>query len=85
MKTLVLSLKQYHACYYWLYEKGMTRAMVGLQGLHSGDAFRCSNVSFQCGAKIILPLVFQVGGNTEMIATHLREVHYMMGCYMQPL
>ena len=31
-----------------------------------------------CGANIILPLGFQVGGNTEMIATHLREVHYRL-------
>ena len=31
VKTLVLSLKQYHTCYYQFYEKGTTRAMVGLQ------------------------------------------------------
>ena len=30
MKALVLPLKQYHAHYYWLYEKGATRVMVGL-------------------------------------------------------
>ena len=30
MKALVLSLKQYHAYYYQLYEKGMSRPMVGL-------------------------------------------------------
>ena len=28
-KTLVQSLKQYHACYYRLYEKGMTHVMAG--------------------------------------------------------
>ena len=28
--------------------------------------------------KIILPLVFQVGEQTEMIVTHLREVHYWL-------
>ena len=33
---------------------------------------------FQCGVKVILPLVLQVGGNTEMTATHLREVHYQL-------
>ena len=37
MKALVLSLKQYHVCYYQLYEKGMTRAIVGFPGLHLGD------------------------------------------------
>ena len=31
-KALALLLKQYHTCYYWLYEKGTTKAMVGLQG-----------------------------------------------------
>ena len=38
-KTLVLLLKQYHAQYYQLYEKGATRPVVGLQGLHTSDAF----------------------------------------------
>ena len=33
---------------------------------------------FQCGAKIILPLVFHAGGNTETIATLLREVYYRL-------
>ena len=31
-KTLELSLKQYHAHYYLLYEKGMTRAIVAFKG-----------------------------------------------------
>ena len=35
-KALVQSLEQFHAHYYWLYRKGMTHTMVGLQGLHSG-------------------------------------------------
>ena len=48
-KALALSLKQYHAHYYWLYEEGTTRAMVGLQGLHLGYAFRHSNVSSSVG------------------------------------
>ena len=33
-ETLVLLLKQYHTHYYCFYEKGMARAMVGLQGLY---------------------------------------------------
>ena len=61
MKTLVLSLKQYHALYYRLYEKGMTRAMVGLQGLHSSNAFRCSNVSSSVGLKSFCPGVSSWG------------------------
>ena len=69
-RTLVLSLKQYHTNYF--YEKRMTRVMVGLQGLHSRDAFRCSNI------KSFSPWHFKLGGNTEMIATHLREVHYWL-------
>ena len=61
VKALALSLKQYHARYYWLYEKGTTGAMVGLQGLHLGNAFRYSNVSSSVGLKIVLPLVFPAG------------------------
>ena len=33
-KALVLSLKQFHAQYNRLYEKGPTKAMVHLQGLN---------------------------------------------------
>ena len=38
----------------------------------------------QCGIKIVLPLVLQVGGITDMIATHLREAHYWWAitCYI---
>ena len=64
-KTLVLSLKQYHAYYYHFHEKGMTRAMVVLQGLHSSDTFRCSNVSFSVGLKSFCPWYFKLGGNTK--------------------
>ena len=32
----------------------------------------------QLGAKVILPLVSKAGGNTKMMAIHLREVHYRM-------
>ena len=70
-KTLVLLLKQYHAHYYKFYEKGTTRAMVGLQELHTSDTFQCSNVSASVGLKLFCPWCF----NTETIATHLREVH----------
>ena len=77
-KTLVLLLKQCHACYYCFYEKGMTRAMVGLQGLHLSDAFRCYSMSSSVGLKSFCPWCFKLGGNTEMIATHPREVHYQL-------
>ena len=77
-KTLVLSLKQYHAYYYWFYEKGMTRAMVGPQGLHLSDAFWWSNVSASVGLKLYCPQCFKLGDNTKTIATHLREVHYQL-------
>ena len=73
-KALALYLKQYHAHYYWIYKKGTTRAMVGLQGLHSGDAFICSNVSSSVGLIFIYLWCFKLRGNTEMIATHLCEV-----------
>ena len=48
-KTLVQSLKQFHVHFFWLYEKGMTHAMIDLQGLHSGDAFRHPNISAVLG------------------------------------
>ena len=78
MKALVLSLKRYNTHCYWLYENNMTRAMVGLHGLHLGNPFRCSNVSSSVGLKSFCPWCFTLGGNTEMIATHLREVHYRL-------
>ena len=78
VKTLVLLLKQYHTHYYCFYEKGMTRPMVGLKGLHTSSAFRHSNVSSSVGLKLFCPWCFKLGGNTEMIATHLREVHYWL-------
>ena len=37
-KTLVQELKQFPTCFYCLYEKGKTHAMVSLKGLHLGDA-----------------------------------------------
>ena len=73
-KTQVLSLKQYHAHYYQFYEKGTTRAMVGLKGLLMCDAFWHSNVSTSVGLKSFCPCCFRLGGNVGMIATHLREV-----------
>ena len=50
-KTIVQSVKQFHACFYRLYEKGMTHAMVSLQGLHLGDAFRHPDISASVGLK----------------------------------
>ena len=77
-KVLVLSLKWFHAHYYRLYEKGTARAMVGLQGLHSSDAFQQLNVLASVGLKSFCPWCLKFGGNTETIATHLREVHYRL-------
>ena len=73
VRTLVLSLKQYHTHYYWFYEKGTMRAIVGLQGLHTNNAFQCSNVSLSIRLKSFCLWCFKLGGNTENI-----EVHYRM-------
>ena len=72
------ALKKFHVCFYWLYEKGTTHAMVGLQGLHLGIAFRCPNVSASLGLKSFCPWCLKLGGNTKTIAIHLWEVHYRM-------
>ena len=77
-KTLMQSLNQFHACFYQLYEKGMTWAMVSLKGLFMSDAFRYSNVSASMGLKSFCPWCLKLGGNTEMIAIHLRELYYRM-------
>ena len=61
-------------CYHF-YKNGVTRAMVGLQGLHLSDAFRHSKVSSSLGLKSFFPWCFKLEGNTEVLATHLREVH----------
>ena len=74
-KTLVQSMKQFHACCYWLYEKSMACAMVGLQGLHSDEAFRHPNISGSVGLKSFCPWCLKLGRNTETITIHLREVH----------
>ena len=55
MKTLLMSLKQYHAHYYRFYEKGTTRPMIGLQGLYMIDAFQSSNMSSSVGLKSFCP------------------------------
>ena len=77
-KTLVQSLKQFYTHFYWLYKKGMTCAMVSLQGLYSGDAFRCPNIPSGMGLKSFCPWCFKLGGNIETITIHLPEVHYWM-------
>ena len=64
-KTLVLLLKQYHAHYYWFYERGMTRAIVALQRLHSSNAFWPSNVSASVGLKSFCPWSFKLGGTLK--------------------
>ena len=53
------SLKQSHACFYKLYEKGMTQAMVSLKGLHMSDAFRCPSISASVGLKSFAPGVWE--------------------------
>ena len=75
-KALVQSLKQFHAHYYQLYEKGTTHAMVGLQGCHSGDVLKHPSISAGVGFKSFCPWCLKLGGNTEKIAIHLCEVHY---------
>ena len=77
-KILVQSLKQFYACFYWLYETDMTLAMVSLQGLHLGDSFRCPNVSAGVGLKPFCPWCLKLGGNSKTIAIHLLEVYYRM-------
>ena len=77
-KALVLSLKQFHAHFYRLYEKATTRAMVGLQGLHSSNAFWHPNVSTSMDLKSFCLWCLKFGGNTKTITTHLREVHYRL-------
>ena len=52
--------------------------MVGLQGLHTNDTSQCSNVSSSVGLKLFFPWCFKLGANTEMISTHLKEVHYWL-------
>ena len=77
-KALVLSLKQFHAHYDRPYEKGTNRVMVGLQGLYSSNTFWHLNVLASVGPKSFFPWCLQFRGNTEFIATHLKEVHYRL-------
>ena len=77
-KVLVLSLEQFHAQYYRLYKKRPTKAMVGLQGLHSSDAFQHLNVLTSVGLKSFCPWCLNFWGNAKTIATHLRKVHYRL-------
>ena len=64
-KVFVLSLKQFHAHLYRLYEKGTTRAIVSLQGQHSSDAFKHPNILASVGLKLFCPWCFKFGGNTK--------------------
>ena len=52
--------------------------MIGLQGLHSNNVFQYLNVAASVGLKWFCSWCFNFGGNTEAIATHLREVHYRL-------
>ena len=78
VKALVLPLKQYHTHYYWLYKNEQLGPWSHLQGLHLGNASRCSNITSSVGLKFVCPWGFKLGENTEMIATHLWEVHYRL-------
>ena len=62
-KGLVQSLKEFHACYYQLYEKGMTHAMVGLQSLHLGNTLKHPSISAGVGLKLFCPWCLKLGGN----------------------
>ena len=77
-KTLMLSLKQFHICFYQLYEKGMTWNMVGLQGLHMGDAFRCPSVPVSMGLKSFCPWCLNLGGTLKWSTSTLER--YTIGC-----
>ena len=65
-KASVLSLKQFHTCYYRLYEKGTTMEMVGLQGLHTSNAFWCPKVSASMDLKLFCPWCFKFGGTLSL-------------------
>ena len=78
VNTLVLLLKQYNAHYYQFYETGTTRAMVGLQGMHMNNACGCCNMSTSVGLESLSLWCFKLGGNTETIATYLREVNHWL-------
>ena len=64
--------------------EGTTRAMVGLKGLHTSDAFQHLNISASVGLKPFCPWCFKFGGNTETFTTHLREVHYRLARVCDP-
>ena len=64
-KPLVQSLKQFHACFYSLYEKGMIWAIVSFQGLHTSDAFRCPNISASVTLKSFWPWCLKLGGTPK--------------------
>ena len=55
-KALVLSCKQFHAHYYRLYEKGTTRAIMGIQGLYMSNTFW--HLNGKHGFEVILTMVF---------------------------
>ena len=64
-------------------KKGTNCAMVGLQGLQSGNAFRCPNVSTSMGLKLFCPRFLKLGRNTKTIVIYLWEVHYGMATHVQ--
>ena len=62
----------------------MTQAIVSLQGLQKGNAFRCSNVSASVGLKSFCLWCLEMGGAPKQLPSILGEVHYrmMIECYI---
>ena len=52
--------------------------MVGLQGLHKSDAFRCPNVSASVGLKSFCPWCWKLGGTPKWSLSILKRWHYRM-------
>ena len=72
-KTLVQSLKQFHACFHQVYEKGMTWVMVNIQGLHMSDGFKCSNVLANVGLRSFCLWCLKLGGTPKWLPSILER------------
>ena len=71
-KTLIQLLKQFHACFYWLYERDTAWAMVGVQGLHLGDASKHYIVSSSAGLMSFCPWCLKLGGTPKQLQSTQR-------------
>ena len=65
------SVKQFHAHLYQLYEKGISQAMVSLQGLHMSDAFRYYNALTNMGLQSFYPRCLKLGGTPKQLLSIL--------------